>query len=103
MEKKENQNEEFNTITLTFDNDLVVNCEVIAIFPVKDKEYMALRPVEEVEGIDSEELFIYRYTPSDDSEEVNLETIEDDDEYEDVVDALEQLLEECEDLDAQEE
>ena len=81
------------TLTLTFEDDLVVECEIVAVFPVNGKEYMALLPVEEVEGIDPEELFIYRYIPTDDdSEDVQLESIEDDDEYEAVADAFDQLL-----------
>lgn len=81
------------TITLTLEDDTEVECAVIAIFPVDDNQYMALLPVEEVGDISTDEVFIYRYTPSDDdSDDVNLETIESDEEYDKVADAFDELL-----------
>lgn len=91
------QMEEFfdQTITLTLDNDLEVECAVIAIFPVDEQQYMALLPLEAVEDITTDEVFIYKYIPSDDeSEEVNLQTIDDDVEYDKVADAFDTLMEE---------
>lgn len=91
------QMEEFfdQTITLTLDNDLEVECAVIAIFPVDEQQYMALLPLEAVEDITTDEVFIYKYIPSDDeSEEVNLQTIDDDAEYDKVADAFDTLMEE---------
>lgn len=87
------------TITLTLDDDTEVECAVIAIFPVEDNQYMALLPIEEVGDISTDEVFIYRYVPSDDeSDEVDLETIESDDEYDKVAEAFEALIEEEDDI-----
>jgi len=87
------ENLEDSTITLTFDNDQTVECAIIAVFPVDDNQYMALMALEEAEDISPEEIFLYRYVPTDDEEEVTLEDLEDD-EYEKVADAFEAILEE---------
>ncbi len=109
-DKNEMQDFEERTVTLTLDNDLEVKCEVIDIFDVEDKTYMALIPVEAVGDIEDDEIFIYRYIPSDDEDELKLENIESDEEYEAVADAFEALLDELdtdfddfEDLDEDEE
>lgn len=88
------------TVTLTLDNDLVVECAVLYTFDVEDKSYMALLPIEQVGDIEEDEVLIYRYTPSDDGE-LHLDNIESDEEYEAVADAFDELLdaEEFEDLD----
>lgn len=108
-DNNEMQDFEERTVTLTLDNDLEVQCEVIDIFDVEDKTYMALIPVETVGDIEDDEIFIYRYIPSD-NDELQLENIESDEEYEAVADAFEALLDELEadfdefeDLDAEDE
>ena len=81
---------EKDTVTLTLDDDTEVECEIVSIFPVGEKEYIALLPLDGDEAEDGE-VFIYRYTESSDGEP-NLENIEDDDEYEAVADAFDELL-----------
>ena len=81
---------EKDTVTLTLDDDTEVECEIVSIFPVGEKEYIALLPIEENETED-DEVFIYRYTESADGEP-DLQNIEDDDEYEAVADAFDELL-----------
>ena len=81
---------EKDTVTLTLDDDTEVECEIVSIFPVGEKEYIALLPLEENEDED-DEVFIYRYTESADGEP-DLQNIEDDDEYEAVADAFDELL-----------
>ena len=81
---------EKDTVTLTLDDDTEVECEIVSIFPVGEKEYIALLPLDGNEAEDGE-VFIYRYTESADGEP-NLENIEDDDEYEAVADAFDELL-----------
>lgn len=85
-------NEELK-ITLTFDNDQTVECVCIAVFPVDGKEYMALLPLEEVGDITTEEILLYRYTPSDNEEDLLLDDLSDE-EYEKVSDAFDALLDE---------
>ena len=81
---------EKDTVTLTLDDDTEVECEIVSIFPVGEKEYIALLPLAENEDED-DEVFIYRYTESADGEP-DLQNIEDDDEYEAVADAFDELL-----------
>ena len=38
------QDEEEMTVTLTLDDDSELECAVVAIFPVQDKDYIALLP-----------------------------------------------------------
>ncbi len=96
----ENEMDDFfdQTITLTLDNDDEVECAVVAIFPVDNKQYMALMPLQEVGDISTDEIFLYRYNPADDeSEQVDLSVIEDDNEYDKVADAFDQLIAEYDD------
>lgn len=79
-----------DTVTLTFDDDKEVECSIVAIYPAKDKEYIALLPLggqEEENG----EVYIYRYS-EDENGEPSLENIEDDDEYEIAADAFDEML-----------
>lgn len=78
------------TVTLTLDDDTELECAIVSIFPAGDKEYIALLPLEGSEAEEGE-VFIYRYTENEDGEP-NLENIEDDDEYEIVADAFDELL-----------
>ncbi len=93
--------DEICTVTLTFEDDVTVECDVVAIFPLNDKYYMAMCPIENVEEFEEDEIFIYRYFPEDENnlyvfDEVKLEAIEDDDEYELVADELERIFLEAE-------
>lgn len=87
---EENNMPEEATVTLTLDDDTEVECAIVSIFPVGEKEYIALLPLEGNEAEEGE-VFIYRYSESADGEPT-LENIEDDDEYEVVADAFDELL-----------
>ena len=80
------------TVTLTLEDDTELECIVLTIFQAGDKDYIALLPME---GQDAEEgeVFLYRYSETEDGTP-NLENIEDDDEYELVADAFDELLDE---------
>lgn len=82
------------TVTLTLDDGKELECVVLTIFPAGDKEYIALLPMEEEEAEDGE-VYLYRYTEDEDGQP-NLENIEDDEEYEIVADAFDELLDEQE-------
>lgn len=82
------------TVTLTLDDGKELECVVLTIFPAGDKEYIALLPMEDEEAEDGE-VYLYRYTEDEDGQP-NLENIEDDDEYEIVADAFDELLDEQE-------
>ncbi|MBM6947598.1 DUF1292 domain-containing protein [Mordavella massiliensis] len=97
---KEQQNEEI-TVTLTLDNDEVLECAVLTIFEAGGRQYIALLPLDE-NGEEEGDVYIYRYIDTD-PENPDLENIEDDDEYEIAADAFDEWLDEQEfeeDLDA---
>ncbi len=93
---KQDNNIEFteDTITLYLDNDQKVECDILAIFPIKDQFYVALMPQSPVEGYDEGEYFLYRYAS--DGNNVELSDIETDAEWEAVEDKFEELLDEDE-------
>ena len=88
------ENEEEMTVTLTLDDGRELECVVLTIFPAGETEYIALLPMDD-EDSEEGEVYLYRYT-EDENGEPNLENIEDDDEYEIVADAFDELLDEQE-------
>ena len=79
---------EEDIITLTLDDDTNLQCYVIGIFPAGEYEYIALDPID---NDDYQEALVYRYSETEDGEMV-LDNIEDDEEYEIVADAFDELL-----------
>ena len=86
--------EDLGTVTLTLDNDEEVECDILAIYPAGEHQYIALQPVSVEEGIDESEIYIYRYIYKGEDEDAELENITDDEEYEIAVDAFDELLDE---------
>ncbi|PNV63337.1 hypothetical protein C0033_04465 [Clostridium sp. chh4-2] len=82
------------TVTLTLDDGTEVECIVLTIFEAGNRDYIALLPTEGAESEEGE-VYLYRYTESEDGDPT-LENIEDDDEYEIVADAFDELLDEQE-------
>ena len=89
-EKELNEEEQEMTVTFTLDDDTEVECVVLTVFNAGEHEYIALLPME---GADSEEgeVYLYRYSETEDGTP-NLDNIEDDDEYEIVAEAFDELL-----------
>lgn len=89
-EKELNEEEQEMTVTLTLDDDTEVECVVLTVFNAGEHEYIALLPME---GADSEEgeVYLYHYSETEDGTP-NLDNIEDDDEYEIVAEAFDELL-----------
>ncbi len=85
--------EETLTVTLTLDNDEVLECAVLTIFSAGDKQYIALLPLEDAEDTEEGDVFIYRFEEDEDGEPT-LNNIEDDDEYELAADAFDEWLDE---------
>lgn len=85
------QDEDEMTVTLTLDDDTELECQVVAIFPVKERDYIALLPMND----DAEEVFLYRFTQSSE-DDMELENIEDDEEFELVADAYDALIDDAE-------
>lgn len=90
-EKNLNEEEEM-TVTLTLDDGKELECVVLAIFPAGGKDYIALLPMEDAESEEGE-VYLYRYTETEDGTP-DLDNIVDDEEYEIVADAFDELLDE---------
>mgnify|MGYP001771586461 CR=1 FL=1 len=86
---REQQNEEI-TVTLTLDNDEVLECAVLTIYEAGGRQYIALLPQDE-NGEEEGDVYIYRYIETD-PENPDLENIEDDEEYEIAADAFDEWL-----------
>ena len=84
-------NEECDQITLTLEDGTDLVCDVISVFPVQDKNYIALLPSNDDPDA---EIFLYRFIEN--GEEIELENIEDDEEFEMVSDAFDELLDAAE-------
>ena len=98
MGKKNDYDDEEMTVELELDDGSVVNCAVITILTVADKDYIVLLPIDENGENEDGELWFYRYSenPEDPNEEPVLDYIEDDAEYENVADAFDEYLDTCE-------
>ena len=88
------EEQEETTVTLTLDDDSTLECVVLNIFEAGEKEYIALLPMEGPAAEDGE-VYLYRYTEDADGKP-DLENIEDDDEFELVSDAFDELLDAAE-------
>jgi uncharacterized protein YrzB (UPF0473 family) len=87
---KKNIDDEAEFITLEFDDGTEVEAEIMGIFEVEGKEYIALIPDD-----DSDDVYLYGYKEVSD-EEFELIDIEDDDEFNKVVAEFDKLTEEDE-------
>ena len=94
MSKENNNMEEVMTVTLTLDDDEVVECAVLTIYEANGKDYIALLPLNEKGESESGDVYLYRYT--EENGEPSLENIEDDDEYEIAADAFDEWMDEQE-------
>ena len=92
MSKENNNMEEVMTVTLTLDDDEVVECAVLTIYEANGKDYIALLPLDENGESESGDVYLYRYAEVDG--EPTLENIEDDDEYEIAADAFDEWMDE---------
>ncbi|MBS4539548.1 DUF1292 domain-containing protein [Clostridium sp. D2Q-11] len=71
-------------IELTLDDETVINCYVVGIFEVDDKEYIALLPEND------ERVLLYEYNENEGV--IELKTIEEDEEFEIVSEAYYELF-----------
>lgn len=84
-------NEEVAMVTLTLDDDEVVECAILTIYEAGGKEYIALLPLDEDGESEEGDVFIYRYIETGEGDP-DLQNIEDDDEYEVAADAFDEWL-----------
>jgi len=76
-------------VTLAFDDGEEVECEIMGVFDVEGKEYIALIP-----GDESDDVYIYGYTEVSE-DEFELVDIEDDLEFDKVVKEFDKLIAEA--------
>ena len=94
LEHDEMEGQEEMTVTLTLDDGSELECVVLTIFTAGERDYIALLPMAGPEAEEGE-VYLYRYSEKEDGQP-DLENIENDDEYEIVADAFDQLLDEAE-------
>ena len=83
-------------MTLDLDDGGKLECIVLNVFPVNNREYIALLQMNDEGHVEEDaQIFLYRFEELGD-DEVNLETIEDDDEFELVSDYFDEMLDEQE-------
>ena len=93
---KDSEFKDRDTMTLDLDDGGKLECIVLNVFPVNNREYIALLPMNDVGHVEEDaQIFLYRFEELGD-DEVNLETIEDDDEFELVSDYFDEMLDEQE-------
>lgn len=81
-----------DTISLILEDGTEIECDILAIFPVKKQSYVALLPQRAVPGYESGEYFLYRYWS--DGENTELSDIETEEELEAAEDRFEELMDE---------
>lgn len=86
------------TVELELEDGTNVNCAVITILTVEEKDYIVLLPLNEKGENEDGEVWFYSYSenPDDPNEEPELGFIADDEEYERVADAFDEYLDNCE-------
>ena len=93
---KDSEFKDRDTMTLDLDDVGKLECIVLNVFPVNNREYIALLPMNDEGHVEEDaQIFLYRFEELGD-DEVNLETIEDDDEFELVSDYFDEMLDEQE-------
>lgn len=80
-----------SVITLTMEDDTEVNCAILTIFPVDDKEYIALLPLNEEGKNETGDVYLYSFSEEDGNP--ILANIESDEEYEKASRAFDRILE----------
>lgn len=98
MGKNNDYEAEEMTVELELEDGTNVNCAVITIMTVEQRDYIVLLPIDENGENEDGEVWFYRYSenPDDPNEEPVLDYIEDDEEYEKVADAFDEYLDNCE-------
>lgn len=83
----DHEHEEVEMLELTLDDDTILKTYVLGIFEVEDKEYIALLPEND------EKVLLYEYI-EDEEGSVELKVIEEDEEFETVSEAYNELFSE---------
>lgn len=87
--------EEYDTVTLTLEDNSEMECLVLTTLDVEDNQYIALLPVEGQSEEEEGTVYLYRMVVKGE-DDIDLINIEDDEEYEKASDAFEQYLDSLE-------
>lgn len=91
---KQKEEEKMDQVTLTLEDESELLCDVISVFPVninnEEQQYIALLPND---GKPDSEIYLYRFIQHSE-EDIELINIEDDEEFDAVSDAFDELLDE---------
>jgi len=79
--------EEFDQVTLTLEDGSEMTCDVIAIFPCGDRDYIALLPENDPDG----DFLLYRFIDNGDGN-YDLDDIGNDEEFEAASEAFDELM-----------
>lgn len=95
---KEEYNDTEMTVELDLDDGRTVVCAIVTILTVNKKDYIVLMPLNDDGQVEDGEIWFYRYfeDENDPNVEPTLEYIDDDDEYETVADAFDEMLDNAE-------
>ena len=84
--------DEDDIVTVCLDDGTEMDCAVIAVFPAGERDYVALLPLEDQDAEEGE-VFLYRVSVNGENEDdIQLDNIESDEEFEIVSDAFDELL-----------
>ncbi len=91
MQEYEFEDDEELTVLLTLEDDTELECDVILIFELEGQDYVALYP----SSGEPDEIYLFRCTYNG-GDDLEIEDIEDEDEYNSVAEAFDQIMEEDE-------
>ena len=91
MDIEKDENLPYMVIPVELEDGTSIDCEVLTIFPVDGKQYIALIDKDN----DDSDIWLYRFVPVG-KEEFNVEDIESDEELEMVEDAFNKMVEAAE-------
>ncbi len=83
----ENMEDAFDQVTLTLEDGSELTCDVIAIYPCGERDYIALLPENDPDG----DYLLYRFIDNGESD-YDLDDIEDDEEFEAASEAFDELM-----------
>lgn len=96
MEEKLNF-EDFSdmSVTLDLEDNTQLECKVVLVFRENNRNYIALMPERQKKDAKETELYFYRLTGAS-FDELGIDNIEDDEEYQDVAERFEEIMDEQE-------
>lgn len=90
------ENGEQTTVEVELDGGKVVNCAIMIVLTVDEKDYIVLLPLDENGQNTDGNVWFYEFILSSPDAEPELGYIEDDEEYEKVAEAFDQFLDDAE-------